>query len=226
MKKHTIIVAGGKGLRMNTNLPKQFIAVKGEPILMHTIDAFFRYDNQIQIVVVLPESDISFWKELCTTHSFSIHHEIAIGGETRFDSVQNGLKKINDEGLVAIHDGVRPFVSNETIQRCFQTAAEIGNAIPAVELVDSIRKVENEWNVAVNRTEYKLIQTPQVFDVKKIKDAYKTASAESKSMFTDDASVFEFAGNTINLVEGNRENIKITTAFDLIVAEAILEFNL
>jgi len=223
---HTIIVAGGKGLRMNTNLPKQFIAIKGNPILMHTIEAFFRYDNQMQIVVVLPESDIVFWKELCAIHSFSIHHEIAVGGETRFDSVQNGLKKINDEGLVAIHDGVRPFVSRETIQRCFQTAAETGNAIPAVELVDSIRKVENERNVAVNRTEYKLIQTPQVFDVKKIKDAYEIASAENKSAFTDDASVFEFAGNSIDLVEGNRENIKITTAFDLIVAEAILEFNL
>ena len=222
MKKHTIIVAGGKGLRMNTNLPKQFILVKGKPILMHTIEAFFRYDNQMQIIVVLPEEDIPFWKELCSTYSFSINHEIAIGGETRFDSVQNGLKKISDEGLVAIHDGVRPFVSNETIQRCFQTAAETGNAIPAVELVDSIRKVENERNVAVNRTDYKLIQTPQVFDVKKIKDAYETASTENKSAFTDDASVFEFAGNTINLVEGNRENIKITTTFDLIVAESLI----
>ena len=223
MKNYTIIVAGGKGLRMNTNLPKQFIPVKGKPILMHTIEAFFRYDNSMQIVVVLPESDVAFWKELCATHSFSIQHEIAVGGETRFDSVQNGLKKITENGIVAIHDGVRPFVSRETIHRCFQTASETGNAIPAIELVDSIRKVENERNVAVNRTEYKLIQTPQVFDVTKVKTAYETASTENKSMFTDDASVFEFAGNTINLVEGNRENIKITTAFDLIIAEAMMK---
>ena len=223
MKNHTIIVAGGKGLRMNTNLPKQFISINGKPVLMHTIEAFFRYDNAMQIVVVLPESDMAIWKELCATHSFSVNHEIAVGGETRFDSVQNGLKKITDNGIVAIHDGVRPFVSYETIHRCFQTASETGNAIPAVELVDSIRKVENRRNVAVNRTEYKLIQTPQVFDVTKIKSAYEMASVENKSMFTDDASVFEFAGNAINLVEGNRENIKITTAFDLIIAEAMMK---
>jgi 2-C-methyl-D-erythritol 4-phosphate cytidylyltransferase len=225
MKKHAIIVAGGKGLRMNAGLPKQFIAIKEKPILMHTIEAFHNYDPHLQLIVVLPEEDISFWKELCSTHAFFINHEIATGGETRFDSVRNGLKKITENGWVAVHDGVRPFASAETIGNCFRIASETGNAVPATELTDSVREVANDRNFSVNRAKYKLIQTPQVFDVKKLKDAYETAAATDKTDFTDDAGVFEFSGHKINLVEGNRENIKITTAFDLIVAEAMLELN-
>ncbi len=222
LQKYVIIVAGGKGLRMNANLPKQFIAIQGKPILMRTIEAFYRYDSSIHIIVVLPETDIQYWHELCEKYTFSVHHKITSGGETRFHSVQNGLNQIQELGLVAVHDGVRPFVSEETIDNCFQTAAQQGNAVPAIEPVDSIRKVEGNRNVAVNRADYRLIQTPQVFDVQKLKDAYGQAAHGNVAGFTDDASVFEFAGHIIKLVQGNRENIKITTSFDLLVAEAIM----
>ncbi len=224
LKKHAIIVAGGKGLRMNAGLPKQFIPIQEKPILMRTIEAFYHYDNNIGIIVVLPEPEIEFWNELCKKHAFSIVHQITSGGKTRFHSVQNGLNLIQENtGLVGIHDGVRPFVSKETIGNCFQIAAEQGNAIPAIEPVDSIRKVENDRNKAVNRANYRLIQTPQVFDIQKLKEAYRQAAQGNINDFTDDAGVFEFAGHAINLVPGNRENIKITTTFDLAVAEAILK---
>jgi 2-C-methyl-D-erythritol 4-phosphate cytidylyltransferase len=238
MKKHVVIVAGGKGMRMNTTLPKQFIPIGGLPILMHTIEAFFRYDNKINIILVLPKDDISFWENLCKKHSFSINHKIAQGGETRFHSVMNGLQEIKETGLVAVHDGVRPFVSAKMIERCFETARQKNNAVPVVEPTDSIRKIENGRNFAVNRADFKLVQTPQVFDVEMLKKAYEKAtptslkeaySNDAKSpvgdlgVFTDDASVFTFAGHEINLVEGERENIKITTAFDLIIAEVMIK---
>ncbi len=222
MKKYVVIVAGGKGLRMNAALPKQFIPIHGKPVLMRSIETFYNYDNNIDIVLVLPEAEIETWQILCNRHSFTIIHQIIAGGETRFDSVSQGLKLIGNNGLVAVHDGVRPFASTETIENCFQTAAKLGNAIPAIELVDSIRKIENNQNIAVNRTDYRLVQTPQVFDIKMLKKAYEKASSESPANFTDDASVFSFAGHTIQLVNGNRENIKITTHFDLIIAEALI----
>jgi 2-C-methyl-D-erythritol 4-phosphate cytidylyltransferase len=223
MKKYVIIVAGGKGQRMNVELPKQFISLNGKPVLMHTIEAFYEYDEAITVILVLPSAQISYWKDLCKKHVFSFNCQIVSGGDSRFYSVKNGLDVISDSGLVAIHDGVRPFANKETIDSCFKAASEFGSGIPVVELVDSIRQIDGNKSVAVDRGNYKLVQTPQVFDVEKIKQAYTKALTVDATQFTDDASVFSFAAYNIQLVEGNRENIKITTPFDLIVAEAILK---
>lgn len=223
MKKYAIIVAGGKGQRMNADLPKQFILLSGKPVLMHTIEAFYKYDENIKIVLVLPTSQIDYWKSLCIKYNFTYPIEIEEGGESRFHSVKNGLNSLKDNGFVAIHDGVRPFVSAETIKRCFSAANEFGNAIPVIDIVDSIRHIDGDRNEAVDRNQYKLVQTPQVFEIEKLKTAYAHALTLETSQFTDDASVFSFAGYKIHLVEGNRENIKITTPFDLLLAESMLK---
>ncbi|NDV47530.1 2-C-methyl-D-erythritol 4-phosphate cytidylyltransferase [Paludibacter sp. 221] len=219
MKKTVIIVAGGKGERMNASIPKQFIELKGKPVLMHTIEAFYSYDNAISIIVVLPLLQIEYWEDLCKKHSFGIKHLVAKGGATRFHSVKNGLSMADASSLVAVHDGVRPLVSHETISRCFTEAERCGAVIPVVDMVDSIRRVEGESNFACDRSQFKLVQTPQVFDGKLLKNAYEQEFSDS---FTDDASVVESAGAKIHLVQGNRENIKITTAFDLTIAGAFL----
>lgn len=219
MKKAVIIVAGGKGERMQSDTPKQFIEINGLPILMHTILTFERSVPQIQIVVVLPKNQLNYWNELCDKHTFKVSHEVALGGETRFHSVKNGMEKTNAE-LIAIHDGVRPQVSKDTIERCFDAAEKVGAAIPVIELTDSIRIVDNLSSKAVDRSQYRLVQTPQVFKKKILQNAYKQGF---NSGFTDDASVVEAAGNTITLVKGNRENIKITTPFDLLVAGLLLK---
>ena len=219
MKKYAIIVAGGKGLRMNGEMPKQFIALAGKPILMHTIEAFVRYDAGINIVLVLPEAQIPFWQDLCKKYAFSQQYIIAKGGETRFHSVKNGLALIDGEGLVAVHDGVRPLVSCATIERCFAAAAKYRAVVPVVDSVDSIRQIVDTENIAVERAAFKLVQTPQVFDVQLLKNAYKQSFSPA---FTDDASVVESFGAKIHLVEGNRENIKITTPFDLQIANVLI----
>ena len=216
MKKTALIVAGGNGSRMESDLPKQFILLAGKPILMHTIEAFYNC-NVSNIIVVLPPNQIDFWKELCTQFSFNLSHEIVSGGASRFESVQNGLVLCNEEDLVAIHDGVRPFITAEIINNCFDVAAQKGNAVAAVRLKDSIRKVDLLGNKNVNRDAYFLIQTPQTFKCNIIKDAYQ---AQDHINFTDDASVLEASGHAINLIPGDYKNIKITTPEDLLVAEA------
>ncbi len=216
MKKYALIVAGGSGSRMNSSVPKQFMLLRGMPVLMHTIKRFAAYDPSVEIIIVLPHNQFSTWKGLCAEYNFAVEHILVQGGSVRFESVKNGLSKIPGEGLVAIHDGVRPLVSSETIKRCFETAESKGNAVPVMPLIESIRYVEGETNKAVDRKSYVTIQTPEVFRVSEIKTAYET---DYLDVFTDDASVFEYAGHKINLVEGNKENIKITHPVDIIVAE-------
>ena len=217
-----IIVAGGKGERMQTDVPKQFLdmrkknAARRKPVLMHTIEAFYSYDAHISIIVVLPLTQIDYWKGLCKKHRFKIPHQIVEGGETRFHSVQNGLSLAKTDSLIAVHDGVRPLVSGETIARCFENAEKHKAVVPVVDLVDSIRYVDKNENYACKRSKYKLVQTPQVFAGELLKKAYEQKFSPA---FTDDASVVETLGAKIYLVDGNRENIKITTAIDLKLAE-------
>ena len=216
---HILIVAGGSGTRMGADIPKQFILLRELPILMHTINAFQDLSFKTRIVLVLPESQIPAWKELCKQHNFSVDHSIVPGGETRFQSVKNGLFSIHVDGLVAIHDGVRPLVSKEVIENCFNSAAKFGNAIPVIKPVESVRLVDELDSYPFNREKVFLVQTPQVFNLSSIKQYYQTPWQPS---FTDDASVAEFCGEKIHLVDGNRENIKITTPLDLSVAEIFL----
>jgi len=216
--KIAIIVAGGKGERMQTDIPKQFIEIKGKPILMYTLEVFHQYEASIQLILVLPTIQINTWKELCIKHSFMIPHLIIQGGQTRFNSVKKGLGAVQGHALVAIHDGVRPFVSLDTIKRCFDSAEKSGTAIPVVDMEESIRHIIGNESHSVDRSAYKLVQTPQVFDSIILKKAY---DQNFSNLFTDDASVVEAAGSKIHLVEGNRENIKITTGFDLELAEIL-----
>lgn len=220
MKKHVIIVAGGSGSRMNSVIPKQFILLKGKPVLMHTIEKFVAAIPEISVVVVLAKQLNDDWKALCGQHSFTIPHRLAEGGETRYHSVKNGLELIPDAAVVGIHDAARPLVSIQTILNTFAAAEERGNATPSVPVSDSLRYVKGVENTAVDRSHYHIIQTPQCFHSDLIKKAFLKAY---KPEFTDDASVLEAFGEKINLIEGNRENIKITTAQDLIFAEALME---
>ena len=218
MNKYVIIVAGGQGNRMGTQIPKQFLLLNGKPVLMHTISRFFQYNADINIVLILPASQFDYWNKLCITYNFSIPHKITTGGTNRFQSVKNGLELIETGGLTAVHDGVRPLVSIETITRCFDCAAKNGSAIPVTMPVESIRKVSGNNSYSCLRDEFRLVQTPQIFDTSLLKRCYEQPYNES---FTDDASVVEAMGNTIHLVEGNRENIKITSPLDLLLGEAI-----
>jgi len=220
MEKSLIIVAGGKGKRMNSEVPKQFHVVAGRPVLMHTIELFDKYRDEIRIILVLPKPFIDFWKSLCNRYSFNLEHEIVEGGDSRFYSVKNGLAEVADNSLVIIHDGVRPLASNTTLHNVFSKAEKTGNAVPAVKVNESMRKIDNNHNRPVNRREYRLIQTPQAFHSHLIKKAYKQ---EYQETFTDDASVVESLGVKINLVEGNYENIKITRPVDLLFAKAFLK---
>ena len=223
MQKTIIIVAGGKGLRMGNDLPKQFLPIGGKPVLMHTLAVFDAAISDLKIVLVLPELQQNYWKELCLNHQFTTPHILANGGETRFQSVQNGLHKATENNLttsiIGIHDGVRPFVSVDVIRNAYQVAEKEGTAIPVVEIHETLRKLTASESVTVDRSAYRLVQTPQVFRSDILINAYKQTFSEA---FTDDASVVEAAGVPILLTLGNRENIKITTPFDLIVAEALL----
>ena len=220
MKKYAIIVAGGKGLRMGGELPKQFIPVGGRPVLMHTLDTFHACDPSIQIVLVLPRDHQPDWQELCREYDFCVPHRIADGGATRFHSVQNGLALVDEvDALVAVHDGVRPFVSHEVIRRCYQEAASHGAVVPVIPVVETIRHLLPEGSETVSRDAYRLVQTPQTFSASLLRRAYEQPFCEA---FTDDASVVEALGHAVHLVEGNRENIKLTTPFDLVVARALL----
>jgi 2-C-methyl-D-erythritol 4-phosphate cytidylyltransferase len=206
---------------MNAEIPKQFLLLAGLPVLMHTIRVFHYFDPEMTLFVTLPEAHIPYWEQLCKIHNFTIPHHLVKGGETRFHSVKNALEKIGGEGLVAIHDGVRPLVSAGTLKRTFEEAAKSGNAIPVIRMPESIRETGTSGNREVSRENLRIVQTPQVFRKELIKKAYALASREN---FTDDATVLETLGETIHLVEGNPENIKITRPADLRCAEAILGY--
>lgn len=219
-KKYAIIVAGGSGLRMGADIPKQFLELGGFPVLMHTIRKFYEAYPEIIIKLVLPQAQQEYWAGLCQRYNFNLAHDVVNGGASRFQSVKNGLDSIVEQsGIVAIHDGVRPFVNSRIIHECFEVAATTGNATAAVPLKDSIRLLENGYSKAVERAAYRIIQTPQTFKLELIKKAFETPEL---TFFTDDASVFEHAGHSINLIEGSYENIKITTPEDLILGEALL----
>ena len=218
MKKHIIIVAGGKGLRMGGDIPKQFLPVCGKPVLMRTLEAFYAYDADIHIILVLPVSQQAYWKELCQEYQFALSHDIANGGDTRFHSVMNGLALVEGDGLVGVHDGVRPFVSQEVIARCYEEAADCKAVIPVIDVVETVRHLTEDGSETVPRDHYKLVQTPQVFEVALLRRAYQQMYTD---LFTDDASVVEALGEKVYLVQGNRENIKLTTPFDLKLAEML-----
>ena len=220
MKTFALILAGGKGLRMGADLPKQFLLLAGKPVLMHTLEAFHQAEPTTEIILVLPAEHQVYWAELCTKHAFTVKHQIATGGAVRFDSVRNGLKCIQEEGLIAVHDGVRPLVSPELINRCFAKAAEKGAVIPVFELTESIRRIEGSRSFAEDRSRFRSVQTPQTFRSEILRLAYEQPF---QPVFTDDASVAEAAGYEIALVDGNRENIKITTPQDLLLAEQLLK---
>lgn len=208
-----IIVAGGKGLRMGGNIPKQFIVVDGKPILMHTIERFHNFDSTMQLVVVLPKDQHDYWNGLCQQYGFDIPITIADGGKERFHSVKNGLACVHPRcSLIGVHDGVRPYVATEVIQRCYEAATANGAAIPVVDVFETLRHITPDGSHTVPRQDYKLVQTPQVFQADLLRRAYEQPFTPS---FTDDASVVEALGHNITLVEGNRENIKITTKEDL-----------
>ena len=235
MRDYVIIVAGGQGLRMGGDIPKQFLPIGGRPVLMRTMERFAEYSEDLQIILVLPQSQWEYWRELCQKYNFPFpsaskaspsggglegaSYLLASGGSTRFHSVQNGLAQIPDdaEGVVGVHDGVRPFVSVEVIARCYEAARTEKAVVPVVPVVESLRHISKG---AVVRNDYRLVQTPQVFDIQLLKRAYRQSFNES---FTDDASVVESLGHSITMVEGNRENIKITTPFDLRIAETLVQ---
>jgi 2-C-methyl-D-erythritol 4-phosphate cytidylyltransferase len=219
MEMYVVIVAGGSGKRMGAEIPKQYLELAGKPVLMHTIERFKSFNSSIEIITVLPENQLRFWIDLQEKYSFSVSHTLVKGGSHRFFSVRNGLKFVNVPGLVAIHDGVRPFVSIDTIKRCFETAELLGNAIPSISPTESMRILTEQGSMPVNRLQVKQIQTPQVFNAVLIKKAYQQ---EYCPEFTDDATVLERTGEKINLIEGNRENIKITNPEDLLISTALL----
>ena len=217
-----IIVAGGKGLRMGGDIPKQFLPIGGKPILMRTIERFLLYDGEMQVVLVLPESQQDYWRTLCGQYHFTAPYTLADGGETRFHSVKNGLALVSPKAaLIGVHDGVRPFVSLDTIRVCYDEATRTEAVIPVTDVVETVRHIinNNKETETVSRSDYKLVQTPQVFSASLLRQAYSQPYID---FFTDDASVVERFGHSVTLVPGNRENIKITTPFDLTIAEALL----
>ena len=231
MTDYVIIVAGGKGLRMGSDIPKQFLPVGGKPVLMRTLERFREYSPTLQIILVLPKAQQDYWRQLCQQYQFPLPVEegvrggsylLADGGETRFHSVQHGLALIPDdaEGVVGVHDGVRPFPSIEVIRNCYEAARKHKAVIPVIPVVETVRHLQGEVSVTVPRNDYRLVQTPQCFDIQLLKAANRQPYNDG---FTDDASVVEAFGFAITLVEGNRENIKITTPYDLKIAEMLVQ---
>lgn len=218
--RYAVVVAAGTGKRMGAPLPKQFLLVAGKPLVMHTLERFYTFDPSIKLLLVLHPDFQEYWNDCIVKHAFTIPHTIVTGGEERFHSVRCALDTIDDmTSIVAIHDGVRPFVNNETLSRCFEGAESNGNSVPVVEVHDSLREIHGPANHAVNRTDYRIVQTPQCFRMEVLNGAFQQPYSIS---FTDDASVVEAAGFAIHLVEGNRDNIKITTPEDLHRAEWLL----
>ncbi|OQX74834.1 MAG: 2-C-methyl-D-erythritol 4-phosphate cytidylyltransferase [Bacteroidetes bacterium 4484_249] len=220
MNKQVLIVAGGIGKRMLSNIPKQFLTVAGKPLLFHTFECFNKFSIDISITLVIPEFYADYWQSLITKFNFKIDHRVAFGGETRYHSVNNGLDLIRETGLIAIHDGVRPLVTKGTLKRVFATAEKKGNAIPVIPVNESMRKLHKKKSKPIDRENFRLVQTPQCFHSDLIKKAYEQ---EYRKEFTDDATVVEAMGVKINLVEGNAENIKITSPVDLKIAAAFLK---
>jgi len=220
MKYYAIIVAGGSGNRMQTETPKQFLLLKNLPVLMHTIKAFAQSDTQPKILLVLSKDQQGYWTRLCEEFNFHIPHEVIDGGKERFHSVKNAIRTIEEDSFVAIHDSVRPLVSKSLIDNCFKAAEAHGNVIAAVQSSDSVRMLRNEKSSALKRDEIYLVQTPQTFSVSVLKEAYHQDFADH---FTDDASVVESIGYDINIIEGERGNIKITYPIDLELAELLLK---
>ena len=227
---YVIIVAGGKGLRMGGEVPKQFLPIAGKPVLMRTMERFREYSDAcrpasdpLQIILVLPKAQQDYWRQLCQEHRFSLEYQLADGGATRFHSVQSGLSLIPDDetGVVGVHDGVRPFVSVDTIARLYDAARRERAVIPCLPMTDSLRRrgEDGTWHSAV-REDYRTVQTPQVFDIQLLKEANRQPYDES---FTDDASVVAAIGHEPAMIEGNRENIKITTPMDMLIAEALVK---
>ena len=216
---------------MGSDIPKQFLPIGGKPVLMRTLERFRAYSSALQIILVLPEAQQDYWRQLCEEYHFNIEHQIANGGQTRFHSVQNGLALVPDdaEGVVGVHDGVRPFPSIEVIRNCYETAREKKAVIPVIPVVETVRQLidsdsqlsilNSQLSKTVPRDEYRLVQTPQAFDIQLLKAANRQPYNDG---FTDDASVVESYGYAITLVEGNRENIKITTPYDLKIAEVLI----
>ncbi len=205
---------------MNAEIPKQFLLLNGEPVLIRTIRTFHQYDPWMDIIITLPADQVKYWHTLCENHNFNIPHTVVEGGETRHHSVKNTLSKIPTGSLVAIHDGVRPLLSNALIRTCFDTAAIMGNAVPVTELSDSIREIQGENNKSADRQRFRLVQTPQVFHSDLLIDAFRQ---DYDPKFTDEAALIETAGHKIHMVKGQPENIKITTSLDLYIASAILD---
>lgn len=222
-ERAVIIVAGGTGTRMNSKIAKQFLPLAGKPVIFHTFEAFARFDAEMQFILVLFPGLIDQWKELAKAHNFTLKHTVVPGGEERFHSVRNGLEALATEvEIVAIHDAVRPLVSQTTIARCMDSAKKLGAAIPVLPLIDSIRKIEGNTSITIPRHELVAVQTPQCFRADLIKNAYRV---DYNIAFTDDASVAASANVAVELVEGNRTNLKITTAEDLAIAEALISYN-
>ncbi|MBP6303821.1 MAG: 2-C-methyl-D-erythritol 4-phosphate cytidylyltransferase [Bacteroidia bacterium] len=220
MNRYAIIVAGGKGQRMGTEVPKQFLTVAGKPVLMHTLERFYQADTTIQLILVLPEMHSVTWENLCEEFNFHVPHSVVNGGEQRYHSVLNGLSAIEEtDALVAIHDGVRPLVTDTIINGAYAQAEQLGSAIVAVKPKDSLRVLHENGSKAVERNNYVLVQTPQVFRLQAIREAY---AANYSPSFTDDASVFEVSGERVYLFDGDYRNIKITTPEDLLLAEVLL----
>lgn len=219
MKRYVVIVAGGQGVRMGADRPKQFLEIGGKPILRHTIERFLAFDPSFEVIVVLPSAQKDWWREYCRQSGFLERYSIVSGGITRFHSVQNALRYVGNEGLVAVHDGVRPLVSRPLLERIFEAAEEAPAVIPAVPVVESVRKVEEEASVPVSRDGLVLVQTPQVFAAEVLRKAYDQPFSPS---FTDDASVVEASGVRVHVVPGDRMNLKITTPEDLQYAEGLV----
>jgi 2-C-methyl-D-erythritol 4-phosphate cytidylyltransferase len=220
VKQIAVIVAGGAGKRMNTDIPKQFLLLDGYPVLMRTIRVFHKYNPDIELIVALPAEQKMYWQTLCKKHEFNISHQIVSGGTTRHQTVKNALSTIRADSLVAIHDGVRPLLTKSLITTCFDTASVLGNAVPVIELSESLRELAGDGNIAADRTRFRLVQTPQVFRSDQLFDALGKGL---KKDFTDEASLVEAAGYTIHLVRGQTENIKITTSLDMCIASALIE---
>ncbi len=220
MKRYVIIVAAGSGKRMHSSTPKQFLPLAGKPVLMHSVQAFYDFDTEAEIIVALPADYFSWWEQLCEEHNFTVPHRLVTGGEMRFHSVQNALQMINEKGIIAVHDAARPLVSNEAISRTFHAAEKYGASVPFVPLTDSIRFYNGHESRSLDRNKHVLVQTPQCFRSDVLISAYQT---DHQSFFTDDASVVESAGFTVHLVVGNLENIKITTPSDFLIAETLIK---
>jgi len=220
LKKYAIIVAGGSGTRMNSVVPKQFLKLDGRPVLMHTITKFSEVNQNIEIIVVIPPDHLATWQQLCAEYQFNIPHRIVEKGETRFQSVKNALAFVTETGIVAVHDAARPLVDSKIIITAYKAAEMYGTGVPAIPLNDSIRQIDSTLSIAVDRSKYCIIQTPQCFKTEIIKKAYEQ---DYKFTFTDDATVVESTGEKIRLIDGHSDNMKITNPRDFIIAEALLK---